>query len=100
MRKGREKTIDNFSEQVFQKKKGIRYSTRTGRPFGSETHWKRIRTTNVVERSFGEVKRRTKGIGRFQDEERKHWQWFIGSSKNSVVWSQYDEGGASNSFSN
>lgn len=39
-------------------------------------HWKR--TTNVVERSFGEVKRRTKGIGRFQDEERAlamvYWQ--------------------------
>lgn len=41
-------------------------------------HWKRIRTTNVVERSFSEVKRRTKGIGRFQDEERAlamvYWQ--------------------------
>lgn len=41
-------------------------------------HWKRIRTTNVVERSFGEVKRRTKGVGRFQDEERAlamvYWQ--------------------------
>jgi transposase-like protein len=41
-------------------------------------HWKRIRTTNVVERSFGEVKRRTKGIGRFHDEERAlamvYWQ--------------------------
>jgi putative transposase len=33
-------------------------------------HWKRLRTTNVVERSFKEVKRRTKTIGRFQDEER------------------------------
>lgn len=41
-------------------------------------HWKRIRTTNVVERSFREVKRRTKGIGRFHDEERAlamvYWQ--------------------------
>jgi transposase-like protein len=41
-------------------------------------HWKRIRTTNVVERSFREVKRRTKGIGRFQDEQRAlamvYWQ--------------------------
>jgi putative transposase len=41
-------------------------------------HWKRIRTTNVVERSFGEVKRRTKGIGRFYDEQRAlamvYWQ--------------------------
>ncbi|MBI5195285.1 MAG: IS256 family transposase [Nitrospirae bacterium] len=33
-------------------------------------HWLRIRTTNVVERSFKEVKRRVKGIGRFQNEER------------------------------
>jgi transposase-like protein len=41
-------------------------------------HWRRIRTTNVVERSFKEVKRRTKGIGRFQNEERAltmvYWQ--------------------------
>lgn len=41
-------------------------------------HWRRIRTTNVVERSFREVKRRTKGVGRFQDEERAltmvYWQ--------------------------
>ena len=41
-------------------------------------HWKRIRTTNVIERSFREVKRRTKGIGRFQDEQRAlamvYWQ--------------------------
>ena len=41
-------------------------------------HWKRIRTTNVVERSFREVKRRTKGVRQFQDEERAlamvYWQ--------------------------
>jgi putative transposase len=41
-------------------------------------HWRRIRTTNAVERSFKEVKRRTKGIGRFQDEQRAltmvYWQ--------------------------
>lgn len=41
-------------------------------------HWKRIRTTNIVERSFREVKRRTKGVGRFHDEERAlamvYWQ--------------------------
>lgn len=40
-------------------------------------HWKRIRTTNVIERSFKEVKRRTKGI-RFNDEQRAlamvYWQ--------------------------
>jgi transposase-like protein len=33
-------------------------------------HWRRLRTTNVVERSFREVRGRTKTIGRFQDEER------------------------------
>jgi putative transposase len=41
-------------------------------------HWKRIRTTNAVERSFREVKQRVKSIGRFQDEERAltmvYWQ--------------------------
>jgi putative transposase len=33
-------------------------------------HWRRLRTTNVVERSFREVKGRTKVIGRFHNEER------------------------------
>jgi len=33
-------------------------------------HWKRIRTTNAVERSFREVRQRTRSIGRFKDEER------------------------------
>ena len=41
-------------------------------------HWLRIRTTNVVERSFKEVKRRVKGTGRFQNEQRAlamvYWQ--------------------------
>ncbi|MCP4263557.1 MAG: hypothetical protein GY774_39535 [Planctomycetes bacterium] len=41
-------------------------------------HWKRIRITNAVERSFREVKQRTRGIGRFKDEERAltmvYWQ--------------------------
>jgi transposase-like protein len=41
-------------------------------------HWLRIRTTNVVERSFKEVKRRIKTAGRFQNEERAltmvYWQ--------------------------
>lgn len=32
--------------------------------------WKRIRTTNAIERAFRAVKQRTRGIGRFQDEER------------------------------
>jgi len=42
------------------------------------THWKRIRTTNVAERGFKEVKRRVKAIGRFKDEGRAlamvYWQ--------------------------
>lgn len=33
-------------------------------------HWRRIRTTNAVERSFREVRGRVRGIGRFKDEER------------------------------
>ena len=41
-------------------------------------HWLRIRTTNVVERSFKEVKRRVKTAGRFHNEERAltmvYWQ--------------------------
>jgi len=32
-------------------------------------HWLRIRTTNIVERSFKEVKRRVKVAGRFQNDE-------------------------------
>lgn len=39
----------------------------------------RVRTTNVVRRSFKEVKRRVKWIGRFQNEERAltmvYWQF-------------------------
>ena len=41
-------------------------------------HWLRIRTTNVVERSFKEVKRRVKPAGRYHNEERAltmvYWQ--------------------------
>jgi len=33
-----------------------------------EAHWKRIRTANVLERAFKEVRRRTDVIGRFPDE--------------------------------
>jgi hypothetical protein len=33
-----------------------------------ECHWKHIRTSNVIERSFKEVKRRTKVVGRFPNE--------------------------------
>lgn len=41
-------------------------------------HWKRIRTTNAIERSFREVRQRVRGIGRFKGEERAlslvYWQ--------------------------
>jgi transposase-like protein len=30
-------------------------------------HWKRIRTTNSLERLHGEIKRRTKAVGAFPD---------------------------------
>ena len=33
-----------------------------------ERYWKRIRTGNVLERSFKEVKRRTRVVGRFPTE--------------------------------
>jgi len=33
-----------------------------------ERHWKHIRTSNVLERAFKEVKRRTKVVGRFPTE--------------------------------
>jgi putative transposase len=31
-------------------------------------HWKHIRTSNVIKRSFREVKRRTRVVGRFPNE--------------------------------
>jgi len=34
------------------------------------THWRRIRTSNMVERGFREVRQRIKTMGRFRDEER------------------------------
>ncbi|GEM_PF-3145537 len=33
-----------------------------------EAHWKRIRTSNVIERAFKEVRRRTRVVGRFPNE--------------------------------
>ena len=52
-----------------------------------ERHWRHIRTSNVIERSFKEVKRRTRVVGRFPnetsalvmvfsllEEERMRWQ--------------------------
>lgn len=34
-----------------------------------EAHWRRIRTSNVIERAFREVRRRTKVVGRFPNEK-------------------------------
>lgn len=48
------------------------------------SHWKRIRTTNAMERCFREVKQRTKSIGRFKDEKRALatvW-WLIADAQN------------------
>ena len=33
-----------------------------------QAHWKRLRTSNVIERAFREVRRRTDVVGRFPDE--------------------------------
>ena len=33
-----------------------------------ERHWKHIRTSNIIERAFKEVKRRTRVVGRFPNE--------------------------------
>lgn len=33
-----------------------------------QAHWKRLRTSNVIERSFREVRRRTRVVGRFPNE--------------------------------
>lgn len=37
--------------------------------FFPEAHWKRIRTSNVIERAFKEVRRRTRVVGRFPNEK-------------------------------
>jgi len=63
-----------------------------------ERHWKHIRTSNVIERSFKEVKRRTRVVGRFPDEtsalvlvfslleeERMKWQK-VGMRVEDVAW--------------
>ena len=34
-----------------------------------KAHWKRIRTTNMIERVHKEIKRRTKVVGAFPNEE-------------------------------
>jgi transposase-like protein len=33
-----------------------------------QAHWKRLRTSNVIERAFREVRRRTRVVGRFPNE--------------------------------
>ena len=63
-----------------------------------ERPWKHIRTSNVIERSFKEVKRRTRVVGRFPDEtsalvlvfslleeERMKWQK-VGMRAEDIAW--------------
>ena len=63
-----------------------------------ERHWKHIRTSNVIERAFKEVKRRTRVVGRFPDEtsalvmvfslleeERVKWQK-VGMRAEDIAW--------------
>jgi len=63
-----------------------------------ERHWKHIRTSNVIERAFKEVKRRTRVIGRFPnetsalvmvfsllEEERVKWQK-VGMRAEDIAW--------------
>ncbi len=63
-----------------------------------ERHWKHIRTSNVIERAFKEVKRRTRVVGRFPhetsalvmvfsllDEERLKWQK-VGMKAEDIAW--------------
>jgi transposase-like protein len=63
-----------------------------------ERHWKHIRTSNIIERSFKEVKRRTRVVGRFPnetsalvmvfsllEEERMKWQK-VGMRAEDIAW--------------
>jgi len=63
-----------------------------------ERHWKHIRTSNVIERAFKEVKRRTRVVGRFPnetsalvmvfsllEEERVKWQK-VGMRAEDIAW--------------
>jgi len=69
----------------------------TGSSF-PERHWKHIRTSNVIERSFKEIKRRTRVVGRFPnetsalmmvfsllEEERVKWQK-VGMRAEDIAW--------------
>lgn len=64
----------------------------------TERHWKHIRTSNVLESSFKEVKRRTRVVGRFPtetsplmmvlgmpDENRLQWQK-VGIRAEEIAW--------------
>jgi len=63
-----------------------------------ERHWKHIRTSNVIERAFKEVKRRTRVVGRFPnetsalvmvfsllEEDRVKWQK-VGMRAEDIAW--------------
>jgi len=63
-----------------------------------ERHWKRIRTSNPLERVFKEVKRRTRVVGRFPNEtsaltmvsgvlEEKRMSWYkVGMTAEDIAW--------------
>ena len=53
-------------------------------------HWRRIRTTNAIERTFREVRQRTRGIGRFKDEERALTMIYWQLKELPLVWCQHD----------
>ena len=51
-----------------------------------EYHWKHIRTGNVIERSFKEVKRRTRAVGRFPNETTALVMVFIILNEERLKW--------------
>lgn len=51
-----------------------------------EAHWKRIRTSNVLERAFKEVRRRTDVVGRFPDEMSALAMVFSVLEENRLKW--------------
>jgi putative transposase len=51
-----------------------------------ERHWKHIRTSNVLERSFKEVKRRTRVVGRFPTETSALMMVFGVLEENRLQW--------------
>ena len=51
-----------------------------------QAHWKRLRTSNVIERSFREVRRRTRVVGRFPNELSALMLVFATLEENRLKW--------------